>query len=88
MLSDMTEARVRAERPNGEEALRAAIQRTIEVCQKNGQLDDTSLTLRDLREITESFTSSLQGNYHPRIAYPAGESAPPPAEAPDDPRGG
>jgi hypothetical protein len=84
MLSDMTEARVRAERPEDEEALRAAIQRTIEICQKNGQLDDTRLTLRDLYQITESFTSSLQGNYHPRIAYPAGESAPAPEETPSD----
>jgi putative nucleotidyltransferase with HDIG domain len=84
MLSDMTEARVRAERPEDEDALRAAIQQTIEICQKNGQLDDTSLTLRDLHQITESFTSSLQGSYHPRIAYPAGESAAVAEETPGD----
>jgi membrane-associated HD superfamily phosphohydrolase len=88
MLSDMTEARVRAERPQGEEALRAVIQRTIEICQKNGQLDETRLTLRDLRQITDSFTSSLQGNYHPRIAYPSSETEPPAEETPGDPHPG
>ena len=84
MLADMTEARVRAERPSDEDGLRAAVERTIEICQKNGQLDDTRLTLRDLRQITESFVSSLQGTYHPRIAYPVGESAPPAEETHGD----
>jgi len=34
------------------------------------QLDNTDLTLRDLDEIIESFTTTLRGIYHPRIEYP------------------
>jgi membrane-associated HD superfamily phosphohydrolase len=38
--------------------------------QKFNQLDDTLLTLRDLKLITESFVTTLRGTYHPRIQYP------------------
>ena len=51
----------------------ANVENSIEICQKNGQLDDTRLTLRDLHLIAESFAASLQGTYHPRIAYPGTE---------------
>jgi hypothetical protein len=37
-------------------------------------LDDTQLTLRNLEEIIDSFTSTLRGVYHPRIQYPKSES--------------
>lgn len=76
MIADMTEARVRSERPQDEESLRACIQRSIDMCQQNGQLDDTKLTLRDLHLIAESMAAGLQGSYHPRIAYPAAEPLP------------
>ena len=49
---------------------------TIESAQKQGQLDNTQLTLRDLSIITEAFTTILRGAYHPRIAYPKENSAP------------
>jgi hypothetical protein len=39
-----------------------------------GELDETQLTLRNLEEITDSFTSTLRGVYHPRIQYPKSES--------------
>ena len=34
------------------------------------QLDDSEMTLRDLRLIGESFKVTLRGVYHPRIEYP------------------
>jgi membrane-associated HD superfamily phosphohydrolase len=37
---------------------------------EGGQLVETSLTLRDLEEIIDSFTSTLRGVFHPRIQYP------------------
>lgn len=81
MLADAAEARTRAEGPEGEEALRAAVRAVIERCQKDGQLDETQLTLKDLNLITESFVTTLRGTYHPRIQYPAAE---PPAPAETD----
>ena len=70
MLADGSEARSRAERPEDEEAIRTIVRSTIEVAQKQGQLDNTQLTLRDLSVITEAFVNILRGTHHPRISYP------------------
>ncbi len=79
MLADSVEARARAESLEGEDQLRAVVNAVIERAQKEGQLDNTQLTLRDLNLISESFVASLRGTYHPRIQYPPAE---PPAAAP------
>jgi hypothetical protein len=70
MLADGTEARSRAERPQDEETIRKLVLSTIESAQKQGQLDDTGLTLRDLGITTDAFVNILKGTHHPRIAYP------------------
>ena len=70
MLADGSEARSRAERPEDEEGIRKIVRSTIEVAQKQGQLDETQLTLRDLSIITDVFVNILRGTHHPRIAYP------------------
>src|SRR5215207_278153 len=70
MLADGSEARSRAERPPDEEAIRNLVRSTIEVAQKQGQLDNTQLTLRDLSIITDVFVNILRGTHHPRISYP------------------
>ncbi len=70
MMADAVEARARAESPKGDEELRSLVRSVIDTVQKNGQLDNTQLTLRDLTLIAESFVSSLRGTYHPRIQYP------------------
>jgi putative nucleotidyltransferase with HDIG domain len=70
MLADGSEARVRAERPPDEEALRKVIKSVIEHRLSTGQLDETDLTLRDLDQLIDSFTTTLRGIYHPRIEYP------------------
>ncbi len=70
MMADAVEARARAESPKGDEELRALVRSVIDTVQKNGQLDNTQLTLRDLTLIAESFTNTLRGTYHPRIQYP------------------
>jgi hypothetical protein len=38
-----------------------------------GELNDTQLTLQNLDQIIDSFTSTLRGVYHPRIQYPKSE---------------
>jgi putative nucleotidyltransferase with HDIG domain len=70
MLADGSEARARAERPEGEEGIRNIVRSTIDIAQKQGQLDDTQLTLRDLSLITDVFANILRGTHHPRISYP------------------
>jgi len=75
MLADGSEARARAEHPQTEEALRKIVLSTIESAQKQGQLDNTQLTLRDLSIITEAFVTILRGTHHPRVSYPQEESA-------------
>jgi membrane-associated HD superfamily phosphohydrolase len=64
------EARARAERPTSDEELRTLVRSVIDTVQKNGQLDNTLLTLRDLSLVADSFMVTLRGTYHPRIQYP------------------
>jgi len=75
MLADGSEARARAQRPQTEEDIRKIVVSTIESAQKQGQLDNTQLTLRDLSVITDAFVTILRGAYHPRISYPKEGSA-------------
>ena len=70
MMADGTEARVRAGRPGNEEELRKIVESAMDQIQTSGQLDNTQLTLSDLKKITESFLTTLRGSYHPRIEYP------------------
>jgi cyclic-di-AMP phosphodiesterase PgpH len=89
MLADAAEARSRAENPDSEEKLRAIVKSVIERCEREGQLDNTQLTLHDLNLITESFVTTLRGTYHPRIEYPTAEvPASAVAPAPTNPRQG
>jgi putative nucleotidyltransferase with HDIG domain len=71
MLADGSEARVRAERPADENELRKVIKSVVEHRLSSGQLDETDLTLRDLDELINSFTTTLRGIYHPRLEYPS-----------------
>jgi len=75
MLADGSEARARAERPQDEDEIRKMVLSTIESAQKQGQLDNTQLTLRDLGIVTDAFVTILKGTHHPRIAYPKEASA-------------
>lgn len=70
MIADGAEARARAERPQDEEALRKIVLTTIESAQKQGQLDDSRLTVRDLSQVTDLFVTILRGTHHHRINYP------------------
>jgi putative nucleotidyltransferase with HDIG domain len=70
MFADGVEARSRAERPATDDEVRALVRSVIENRQKDGQLDDTPLSQRDLAIITESFVSTLRVTYHPRLEYP------------------
>jgi putative nucleotidyltransferase with HDIG domain len=79
MLADGCEARVRAERPHDETELRRIVQSVVDDRVKLGELHDTTLTLRELDAIVDSFVGTLRGVFHPRIEYP--ELRPAPASA-------
>jgi cyclic-di-AMP phosphodiesterase PgpH len=70
MLADSSEAVTRAKVPRDEAELREILKSVIEGRLAEGQLDETTLTIRDLNEILDSFTGTLKGVFHPRIEYP------------------
>ncbi len=79
MLADSVEAAARSlERPTPG-AIEGLVSDIVEAKLKDGQLDDSPLTLRDLATIKRSFVASLSTILHVRIAYPAQ------GEQPDDP---
>jgi len=79
MLADGCEAKTRAELPKDEKELKLSIRKMFDYLQQDEQLSNTSLTLRDLNVIAETFFITLKNTHHPRIPYP--EPAPmPPAE--------
>jgi len=77
MLADSVEAVVRSSKDRSHEKIDSLVDAVIAERLAEGQLDDSDLTLRDIRIIGESFKATLRGIYHPRIEYPA----PTPAEA-------
>lgn len=81
MLADGCESSVRARRPQSKEDIREAIDFIFEERRRDGQLDESGLTLNDLRMLRETFLTALQGIFHPRIAYPGTPSAVGSAEA-------
>ncbi len=70
MLADCVEARARAERPRNDDEVRDLVKNVIERCQKEGQLESTPLSQRDLAMISESFIATLRVTYHQRLVYP------------------
>ncbi|MBE0685095.1 MAG: HDIG domain-containing protein [Anaerolineaceae bacterium] len=70
MLADGVEARARADKPTNREELEKIIHGVIDFCLKEGQLEDTDLTMKDLNIIVTSFSNTLINTYHPRIKYP------------------
>ena len=73
MFADGVEAIVRAKQPKTEEELRSIVRKVVENAQKDGQLNDTPLTQRDLSVVIESFITTMQGVFHPRLEYPKEE---------------
>jgi putative nucleotidyltransferase with HDIG domain len=71
MLADAVEATVRSSPGVDGAQIRAIIHRLSQQRLQDGQLDECSLTLRDLSLIEESFATVLQGFSHPRVQYPA-----------------
>ncbi|HET6615191.1 MAG TPA: HDIG domain-containing protein, partial [Dehalococcoidia bacterium] len=70
MLADSTEALIRSATDRSPEQIDRMVEEVIGERLSEGQLDDSDLTLRDLRTIAESFKTTMRAVYHPRVQYP------------------
>jgi putative nucleotidyltransferase with HDIG domain len=70
MLADAVEAAARTLEDPSPVRLRAVIKAITEDCLRDGQLDDTDLTLGDLARIAEAFQRVLAHIHHRRLDYP------------------
>jgi putative nucleotidyltransferase with HDIG domain len=70
MLIDSIEAASRTIDPPEREKFEEMIQRVIFTKMKQGQLDESGLTVEDLRVLTTSIADTLVKVYHHRIKYP------------------
>ena len=70
MLADGTEAMIRSSADRSPDRIDQLVDEVIAERMAEGQLDDSDLTLRDLRTIASSFKSTMRAVYHPRVAYP------------------
>ena len=71
MLADGTEATVRASNDRSRERIHEIIETVIRERVEEGQFDECDLSLRDLRAVADSFATTLNAVYHPRVVYPA-----------------
>jgi len=70
MLADAAESASRTLNDPTVSRIRSLIKGLIEAKLRDGQLDNTDLTLRDLTRIGEEFLTILIGVHHTRIDYP------------------
>jgi putative nucleotidyltransferase with HDIG domain len=70
MLADSTEAMIRSSPDRSPGRIDQLVEEVIAERLSEGQLDESDLTLRDLRTIAESFKTTMRAVYHPRVQYP------------------
>jgi hypothetical protein len=75
MLADSVEAASRTLGDTGPARVQQLVQRIINNYFRDGQLDECSLTLRDLHAIARSFIETLSAIRHDRIDYPEATDA-------------
>lgn len=69
MIADAVESAVRAAKNPSNEEIDSIIQNIIKERLNDGQLDDSPLTLKDLKVIAETLSRMLRGMHHKRIKY-------------------
>lgn len=72
-LADSVEATSSALRPNTEEEIEKLVRKIVDEHLDEGQLDESGLSLADVKLIRESFIETLQGRFHVRVRYPGNE---------------
>ncbi|MBO0460648.1 MULTISPECIES: HD family phosphohydrolase [Enterococcus] len=69
-IADSCEAAVRAMDHPTSEKIQAFVHNLIEERISDGQLDDSGLTLKEIRKVEKSLVSGLSSTFHSRIKYP------------------
>ena len=69
MIADAVESAVRAAKNPTNEEIDTIIDKIIKERLNDGQLEDSPLTLKDLKTIAETFSRMLRGMHHKRIKY-------------------
>ncbi len=70
MLADSCESTVRARKPSNRAEIVDIVDSIIENRMRDGQLDESNLTLKDISTTRDIFIEMLQAVFHPRINYP------------------
>ncbi len=70
MLADAVEAASRTLLDTTRQKIRSLLRAIFDNCLRDGQLDQTDLTLGDLRQVEDAFLRVLTNIYHRRIDYP------------------
>jgi len=70
MIADSCEAGIRSLEKTTPAKVRSLIQKISKEKFSSGQLDDSNLTFKDLKNIEEAFMERLAGLFHSRISYP------------------
>lgn len=73
LLADTVDATSSALRPDSEKAIVRLVNGIVDDDLTDGQLDDSGLTLGDIKLIRASFIETLKGRYHVRVKYPGNE---------------
>lgn len=70
MLADGAEASVRSLEEHTPENIRAIVKKIVDSVVADGQLEESTVTMRELTAIRESLINTLINIYHQRISYP------------------
>ena len=70
MLADTVEAAVRSISDPTRDKISQMIRKLVRGKMEDGQLDECTLTFRDIGRICTAFETVLQGVFHERIEYP------------------
>lgn len=73
MLADAVEAAVRSLVDKSPSNVEAIVDRVIRMKLEDGQLDESGLSIKDLKEIKSAFLAVLRGLLHKRLEYPSAE---------------
>jgi len=71
MLADSCEAAVRSSSDHSAESIDAIVEDIFNERLSEGQLDESNLTLNNVRALAAAFKATLRAIYHPRVEYPA-----------------
>lgn len=71
LLADSCEAALRSTDPQSRSDIKAQVTKIINGYRDGGQLDDSGLTLKDIKQIERIFVDMIEATLHPRINYDA-----------------